>query len=84
MLSDAQTSELLSLVEVSSALESLLVIDTEHVTPATVAVFSSTLCELASILVPSFKFLRIPRRFRVPKDLPGLVDSEDEVEVYTQ
>ena len=84
VLSDCQSSVLLSLVEVSSSLESLLVTSSEPVTPATVAVLSSTLCELASIPVPSFKFLRAPRRFRLPKDLPNLVDSEDELEVPVQ
>ena len=50
--------------------------------PDTVAVFSSTLSELASPLVPSFEFLRKPKRFSIYRDLPALIDSDSEGEEH--
>ena len=82
VLSDLQQAELLSLVGVAAALEALLDTDNVEVTPDTVAVFSSTLSELANTPVPSFRFIREPKRFTIHRDLPALLDSESEEEEF--
>ena len=72
----SQAEELESLLDVSSALESLLDTRVDEATPESVAVFSATLTELANTAVPSFRFIRKPNNYKIPNDMPGLLDSD--------